>query len=575
VFRLSTRYCAGSACDTTQWLSASSALCKTITAGFDTAAPEYRGQVVLTMQTNVQYTLLQGFSFDLPVLSSVLRGNAPVDGAGAVITVTGTNFGGYSFSEAQSVRVGLSSCASTIWTSDSTLACGLAQGVSAFLPLQVTAGVDFNSTVFLRPRRGSLGSCFSYDVGKVSLMAAYNGPPAAQPLMISAYGRNFGCSDYSLLTRLGQTATESTLWASDSALVLKGAAGSQNGLALFATIGGLNLTLGAQGLVGTSDLIFSYDAPAATAASRGNLPPNSRQDVAAPSAFNLTGSNFGAWDLTATGRLGGSTCLTTSWNRDDSMLCMAAAGIARTLAAQITLQVNVGSGPPGIVSFDSPALGNTSSGNYAPAASVGIMWNASNLAPVASSMRARVGASACPSTIWTSDSALAVRLAPGVQGSLSVVATVGVAVGSAQGTASYDRLLIQWAMQAGQSNGSATGAPPGGGSNAPTAPPSPTSVPLSGSGFGSAAYSASSRLAGSSASSTAWQSDSCVLCSAAAGGTPRPAPPLLLHSLACALCVCHEISCQGPTSRLPSPFPSAPQFPFRLKNCHQALPVAA
>lgn len=223
------------------------------------------------MQTNVQYTLVQGFSFDLPVLSGVLTGNAPPDGEGAVITVTGTNFGGYSFSEAQSVRVGLSTCASTTWTSDSALACGLATGVSAFLPVQVTAGIDFNNTVFLRPRRSSLGSPFSYDVAKVSLLATSNGPPAAQPLMISAYGRNFGCNDYSILTRLGQTATESTLWSSDSALVLKAAAASQNGLALFATIGGLNLTLGAEGLVGTSLSIFSYDVPAATAASKGNI----------------------------------------------------------------------------------------------------------------------------------------------------------------------------------------------------------------------------------------------------------------------------------------------------------------
>jgi len=47
-----------------------------------------------------------------------------------MVTVTGTNFGAYSFSAAQSVRVGLTSCVSTAWTSDSAVACALAAGVS-------------------------------------------------------------------------------------------------------------------------------------------------------------------------------------------------------------------------------------------------------------------------------------------------------------------------------------------------------------------------------------------------------------------------------------------------------------
>ena len=65
----------GSACDVTEWLSASSTLCKTSTAGFDTSNPTYVGQIVLTMQTNVQFTLVQAFSFDLPAVSGILNAN--------------------------------------------------------------------------------------------------------------------------------------------------------------------------------------------------------------------------------------------------------------------------------------------------------------------------------------------------------------------------------------------------------------------------------------------------------------------------------------------------------------------
>ena len=67
----------GSACDVTEWLSASSTLCKTSTAGFDTSNTMYVGQIVLTMQTNVQFTLVQSFSFDLPAVSGILNANGP------------------------------------------------------------------------------------------------------------------------------------------------------------------------------------------------------------------------------------------------------------------------------------------------------------------------------------------------------------------------------------------------------------------------------------------------------------------------------------------------------------------
>jgi hypothetical protein len=59
-----------------------------------------------------------------------------------------------------------------------------------------------------------------------------------------------------------------TVWLADTQLLLKAAAGSRDGLELVATIGALNQTQGAEGLIGTNLFLFSYDVPAATAASR-------------------------------------------------------------------------------------------------------------------------------------------------------------------------------------------------------------------------------------------------------------------------------------------------------------------
>ena len=495
----------GSACDSTLWLSASSAVCKTTTAGFDASDPAFRGQIVLTMQTNVQLTLKQAFSFDMPVVNATLNSNGPAGGGEAMVTISGVNFGSYSFSTAQSIQVGLSSCVATDWTSDSALACRLASGVAGFLPIVTSIGSQYNGSYFLGPRLASRKIAFSYDVALLAKNISYNGAPTALNLVLTAAGINFGLHDYSAMGTLGNTAAEMTRWTSDTGLMLGVAAGSRDGLALFLTVGGLNLTQGGaagNASVGTTFGAFTYDIPLATSGSKVNVPANVADEL---SAINITGANFGAADLTAGARVGVSACSVTQWRRDDVVTCRVVAGIAASLSALITLDLIVGSGLEEMVSYDRPFLGNSSTANYpslgySPTFAAGVMWNFSSLGLFAATAGARGGGSACPETVWTSDTALTTRFAAGVQGSLSFVTTVAQSVGSSDASASFDVLVLSGLL------GSNAAAGLGGGV-----------LGLSGSEFGRAAYSGAGRLASTACEATDWVAETVVSCAVPLG----------------------------------------------------------
>lgn len=102
----------------------------------------------------------------------------------SLIRILGTNFGAYTFSQAQNVRVGLTTCAATVWTSDSTLSCSLAAGVAAFLSVEVTAGLQYNGSDYLAPRRASLAARFSYNSAVISHVRRANGAPTGGKLRI-------------------------------------------------------------------------------------------------------------------------------------------------------------------------------------------------------------------------------------------------------------------------------------------------------------------------------------------------------------------------------------------------------
>ena len=119
---------------------------------------------------------------------------------------------------------------------------------AGYLAVHVTAGIEYNGTQFLRPRRASLLQSFSYDNARAAAAAPSNSPPRArrpddEAVLVTASGQSFGGSDYSLALRVGLTGAERSVWTSDTTLTLGVAAGSGAGLSVCATVGGANLTL--------------------------------------------------------------------------------------------------------------------------------------------------------------------------------------------------------------------------------------------------------------------------------------------------------------------------------------------
>eukprot|EP00961_Rhodomonas_salina_P169445 2283043-Rhodomonas_salina.1 len=149
-------------------MSSSSALCKTATSGFRMNSSD----IVLTMQTNVQHTFFDSFSFDRPSVTAVLLGNGPT-ASSALMTVFGRNFGGSDFSAKQQLRLGFTSCEATAWLSDDQLVCTAAGGVSDAHTVSVTSGVDVPSGN-ISARLDALSLAFSFDAPRLSSLAPSN-----------------------------------------------------------------------------------------------------------------------------------------------------------------------------------------------------------------------------------------------------------------------------------------------------------------------------------------------------------------------------------------------------------------
>jgi hypothetical protein len=115
------------------------------------------------------------FSYDAPVVTSLVPGNAPT-ASGALVTVYGYNFGASCADppscSGRQASVGASACTNSTWTSDSAIVCLVRPGYGAELP--VVAHIDSQAS-----SGSGAGASFSYDAGVVT---------AVRPESVPAYG---------------------------------------------------------------------------------------------------------------------------------------------------------------------------------------------------------------------------------------------------------------------------------------------------------------------------------------------------------------------------------------------------
>ena len=149
-------------------------------------------------------------SYNLPVVSTNKHGNQPSTGS-TMVTVFGKNFGQCASSLKQKIQY--SSAEETEWDSDTAITAMPGDGLAASIRLILSAGI----------RVGTRTRAFTYNTPQLkSLLGQGNHAAEYQPtVLVSFFGSNFGVFHQTPGLRAGNTATESTIWTSDTSILAR------------------------------------------------------------------------------------------------------------------------------------------------------------------------------------------------------------------------------------------------------------------------------------------------------------------------------------------------------------------
>ena len=310
------------------------------------AARGAAGSLAVVVTTGVSVgTGMVSLSYNLPLISS-MRTPTQITSGGTSSTLTGSNFGRLHVS--QMGRVGRTGSLTTRWVADTALITRPGGGIGATCVVVLTTAQRVG---------GTSAPVFSYILPVSSSILNQNRPTSLKGNTITASGTGFGRSRFSMKIRIGGSATEVSEWHSDTSVYARNAYGVGGTLSLATTV---------SVRVGTILFAMSFNAPALSSPSAGNVPKTGG------GLFTLIGSGFGAGVFVPTFtqqavfyspqvRVGGSTVLTTIWTADTFMVCTRSApGTSIGLTVAVTSGVRVGCKAQ-LVSYDTAVLASTHS----------------------------------------------------------------------------------------------------------------------------------------------------------------------------------------------------------------------
>jgi len=453
-------------CATTSWTSLTITRCVTSSG---------QGQQLNTAITinSIIGTQLLGFTYDPPVVTISSITNAPTSGF-AGVTISGMSFGTSDFTA--SATLGNALCATTSWSTGTSLTCASGYGSGAFVA--VVANVNTNV--------GTLARAFTYDPPGVTTMYGRHNAPTSGGLVMTFSGLNLGSSDFTATALLGSTTCLSTSWTSGTTLSCTSSVGTGAANSVLAVV---------TAQLGTRFLAFSYDAPVGTSSSVPNTATTGFGNVV------LSGLNFGATDVSVSILLGLTSCISSSWTSTTSAQCTSGAGTgsAMVVAAIVT---SVTGSVQAAFSFDAPVLTRSAPANAPTSGAAQVSVTGLNFAGYNPSVSIAVGGTQCQSSLWiTSTSAQCVT--PAGTGSQVLMTLTGVDMVSLVGTFvsafSYDAPVITWAEVF---NGPAMGG---------------ASVTVVGTNFGVSDTSVTVAVAGAACQTSSWTSVNRLLCRQPAG----------------------------------------------------------
>jgi len=504
----------GTACIASNWQSFSSVSCK-IPSG---VYPDHVVRFTVCGEAGSSNNVTT-FTYDEPFISELKGGNSPATGM-ISLTIRGYNFGtadysgkayvgppieGYSAANASHTAFML-----TDWTSDSSILTQTPAGLGLDLKILFSFNVTSQPT-------GTLDSLFSYDGPTISSSAYSNGPTSGA-LNITISGVNYGQEDYYTLNNLrnmlraGGTASDSTYWLSDS---------SMTGLLSPGVCPYRPLSVSVFTQVGSATEVFSYDKPeifwnettnmfSAPLVDSGDstfFSPNA--PTASTQNATISGYNFGSNDYTVKTRIGKTSVLLMKWSSDTAVVGMVAPGVCHLLDMSVMICDQVGTASQ-VFTYNSPIV--QMNGTNIPTTGKQLLTlQGLNFGSDDYSVMGGIGFTSGETTLWTADTQIQIKVAPGVRGELIAIATACERIGTQQDMYAYFTYNSP-ALSSVKGNGPSNGG---------------TTATVAGSNFGTAWHTGALRMGETNATDygfgataaevTAWDSDTAIKAKIAAG----------------------------------------------------------
>ena len=424
------------------------------------------------MESELMNSLSWAFSYDVPSLHnrgvllhnklphntthvSQRTGNVPVAAAGAggdvVLVLVGRDLSTYSVSA--TLRVGSTASEESVWTSDTSLRCKVAGGVSRTLRLAVSVVFDL----------GTLSEAVSTDTSRQVLLPRCN-VPASGSVHIQISGEHMAQAGYSHALAIGATSAESTSWISTTSSVGLSTGSSSGSLRVALTVG-----LG----VGSKTQAISTDAALMMSGNATGITSLSNSPSTGSVRLRVLGSNLAQVSMSLSAHQLGTAAEATSWQADTSVEVGVARGLARhpldtaqgagphvVTVAQVTGQsssrafsidmpvltsVYTGNGPHAPYHLNTTRIqlvfdqwGNASNSTITLTSTIYTSTNISgaNLGSAQYSVRVHLGSSDTPATFWRSDSQVTCRLrsSSGASHAISVTVTSSHVMRTASGS---------------------------------------------------------------------------------------------------------------------------------------------
>jgi len=331
-----------SSTERTFWMSGTSVRCRAA------AGASHTRRLMLTSGSRLG-SLSMILSFDIPAVSVVLSSsNGPATGS-VYLTLTGMSLAQHGGSPLS--RIGRTCCESSMWVSDTAVACRHTRGVAGTRQVSIT----------MKEVTGSMSQASSYDRPSVSSMGLKN-CPAAGSCVLEVFGSGFGSVDFTPIIRIGRTSCASTPWKSESSVKCRVPMGTGRNAGISTTV---------SGLVGSLTWVFSYDAPVIFANSLHVWPLSTGGGQSTALTLNSTvgnvsvafyGKNFGVfpydWVLTFghPPDFDSYICnVNKQYSNDSFVLCQVPDGIGIRHRFRIVVDTQIASGTD-VLNYPAPVL---------------------------------------------------------------------------------------------------------------------------------------------------------------------------------------------------------------------------